>query len=160
KESTVACVRKSLVDEMPGVQLVPAAEFREAVRASRWPFGESEEDARRIMADPIVRDAIARVGGRYAIGGSTITTEDKKDALPVGAAWGHRESKMSAHLWDLKEAVVLGTIEVASAGEMVGVGLVPVFFLFTVYSIPLTETMVCRALGRQLAEFLGGEKIS
>src|SRR5262249_31058457 len=76
KESTVACVRKSLVDEMPGVQLVPAAEFREAVRASRWPFGESEEDARRIMADPIVRDAIARLGVRYAIGVSTITTED------------------------------------------------------------------------------------
>src|SRR5712692_7241281 len=59
-DSTTICVRKSLLRERPAVRLVPAGQFRDAVRSYRWPFKGPQEDIQRVMEDPLVRDAVAR----------------------------------------------------------------------------------------------------
>jgi hypothetical protein len=163
-DSTTTCVRKSLEREKPDVRFVTPVEFRDAVRSFRWPFEGPEQDARSVMADPLVRDAVARLGVHYAIGVSTIKSTGRgSEGLHggLGLMWGTEDRAVSAHIWDLKGAGVLGTMIVAASGKIIGVGLVPEAGLFSVVSFPImTDTVACRALGRHLAKFLAAEKLS
>jgi hypothetical protein len=125
---------------------------------------EPEEGARRIMADPLVREAVARFDPRYAIGVSTIRSTERfsKEVRPeLGGSWGSEDRTMSAHIWDLKEAEVLGTLIVAASSKLVAVPVADLFGLPGAigHSVP-TDTVACRALGRHLAQFLSGREIA
>jgi hypothetical protein len=144
QDSIPSCVREKLQTAMPGLQMVPADDFRSMIgfRFQKTPKGK--DDIKIVLSDPAVQAEARQRALRYLVivGGRTDEQVTSAHAYFVMA----RHSSVQADVWDIPAAAHLGEFGADAWGTYEAL-LVPVAYT-------ATETDACERLAQMLAKRL------
>jgi hypothetical protein len=138
------CVREKLQEAMPGLQMVPAGDFRSLVgfRFSTKP--SAHDDIRAVLADPAVQAEARRRALRYLVivGGRT----DEQVTSPHAYYVSERHSYVRADVWDVPAAGYVGEFAANAWGTLEAI-MVPLAYT-------PTEREACERVAKMLAKRL------
>lgn len=169
-KNTAACIQKSLETANPKLQFVTPQTWREAL----FPWFETQtmpitdEGLASLFRRRLVQERLRSVDIDYFVVITSTTrspgdqgedgTVDRPDGLILcgfsgclGLAYGDRETKIEARLWDIARATFVGEVGSRASGTVI----VPAFVL-PVPFIPPTKTTACTQMAHSLAAYLAG----
>ncbi len=158
------CVEGAMRDAGPGLKIMPGRKFRDAffpwLEPATAPANADEFGA--MLARPAVKRRIEELAIRYVVVVVGATTKKSEGFFFCGGAGHgvgclgfssqHRESKMTAAVWDLQQGTSTGQFAAKTTGTNIAIGLLLPIFFFSA-----TETAACEGLGKRLAQFLAGK---
>ena len=163
KESFTDCMAQALSRGAQPLRLIPAKQFQDEL----YPWLEpriapaSAKELGKLFAQPGVRDQIESSNVRYLawIDGDTITT-DKGGSCSCtvgtfgagcfGVSFWEQDASYEAAVWDLQNLTTAGELSADANGTSFLAGLV-----VPIPMIARPGNAACKALARQLKEFLG-----
>ena len=156
-EDVLECIDDALRNLMPGVKVIPPAEFRETM----FPWFEpnvapkATDTLSRLLRRTTVKRRIDALRVRYVvtIGGGTVgTSSPLRGSGSLGASFQH-STKLTAGILDLKKARLVNEIEAGAKGG----GAIGLFVMIPIFVSPGTETITCKAIAERVVAFVKGK---
>jgi hypothetical protein len=164
---SVTCIGDAVRKAHPTTRVVTPEEFRRTVFHYRIPEEQNEriKYLTLLANEPALRGRMFSMGIRYLVSVQAKTDSQQKGGVECGGAPGgagcigllswERQSRISASVFDLKEARPAGNLHASADGR-------PWFFF--IFPSPLmiglpafTEGKACGEIGAAVAKFLAGE---
>jgi len=168
EKEIVTCISDEIRKAHPSLRIVAPDEFRRAAFPDLSPEAvpNSPEYLSQLLNHANFRERISSLGIRYLLSVQGKTDSVQKGGAGCGGGMGgaaciglltwERQSRISASVFDLKEARPAGNLHASADGR-------PWFFF--IFPSPLmiglpafTEGKACREMGDALAKFLAGER--
>lgn len=154
-----ACLREELEGGEPPIRLLPAAEVQDVLFPWLEPNTrpDTETEFAAFLERPGVQETLTALDLRLAllVTGSTSEGETAGVEAVIAGVYGSKQrSSLTAKVFDLKNAAMLGDAGVRSAAT----GGIAHFMLYGVILWPTTESTACEALGRQLSAAFAGRE--
>jgi hypothetical protein len=158
------CLRSSMKSANPNLQFIELDVFRNALYPWFAPSTtpQSLEELASVMKNPLVQERMNSIGVRFVILVTGYTDEGDMDGPMFGAAGpgaagvlgyasSDRETNVSVIVWDEKEMLSLGDVEVKKTGSVKVIGLI-----FPIVIPTFTEGPACKEIGVRLVRLLTG----
>jgi len=153
------CLVSSMKSADPNLQFIEPDAFRDALYPWFAPSTapQSLEELDSVMKNPLVQERMNNIGVRFVIlvTGYTLEKDYVGGGIMFFGIYGYtsinRETKMSVIVWDEKEMLSLGDVEVEKSGRVRMIGLIFPFVVPT-----FTEGPTCKEIGERMVRILTG----
>jgi hypothetical protein len=157
------CIQKELKEDLQYLKFFPGDRFRENL----FPWFEPNtapqniEELSALLTKPLVRKRIEGTGVELLI---CLHGYTKEYDIVSGGCWialgggAKRETHIKTTLWDLKNIISLGDVDISFKGTTAGgITIIPPF----IYVIPaFTETKACKETAKRISDYLTGKDSS